>query len=405
MRKAMNIVMLTLIGVMVSCQTNDSDYDTFTLTVALVNADDTPFDKEGVSVKLSSERGVTYTSFTNSRGEASFDVPLGVYQASMSSTNIVDGRAFLSNGVESNIIVRGQTAVKMRISSSESGTIIIKELYVGGCQRDDGSGSFQRDKYVILYNNCPVEVSLSNLCLAFCVPLNAYGINNNYDADGKLSYANADFLPAASAIWTFTGGISIAPYSEIVVALNGAIDHTATYSNSVNLANADYYCTYDPLVYDNTQFYPSPSELIPTSHYLQAHKFGDSNEDAWPLSTSSPAFFIFSLSDETPEQFVARSDNFWYDGGVVRASNACKMVPRQCILDAVEVFSTTSDYNEKRMTSDVDAGYILHTPRQGHALMRKIDEQATEQVGRNVYVDTNNSTNDFVENQRASLAK
>lgn len=384
---------------------NSHDYDTFSVTVSLVDSDGNPFAKEGLAVRLSSERGVVYTSETNAAGEASFAVPVGIYQASVSSTEIEQGRAYIYNGVESNIVVNKSSAVKMRVEASQSGTIIIKELYVGGCQRNDGSGTFQRDKYVILYNNCGATVSLSNLSLAFCVPLNAYGINSNYDADGKLNYSDEDFLPAGSAIWTFPEGITIEPYSEIVIALNGAIDHTATYSNSVNLANAEYYCTYDPLNYDNTQFYPSPSELIPTSHYLRALKFGDSNEDAWPLSTSSPAFFIFSLTDETPQEFVSRSDNFWYDGGVVRASNACKRVPRNCILDGVEVYSSTSTYNEKRITADVDAGYIFQTPRQGHSLIRKIDKEATERAGHNIYVDTNNSTNDFEETQRASLAK
>ena len=45
--------------------------------------------------------------------------------------------------------------------------ILIKELYVGGCQKNDGSGKFAKDKCIILYNNSsePVLQSLNRVQL------------------------------------------------------------------------------------------------------------------------------------------------------------------------------------------------------------------------------------------------
>ena len=75
---------------------------------------------------------------------------------------------------------------KPLLKDKNADQIIIKEVYCGGCQKDDGSGAFQNDKCVILYNNCPQQAVVNNLCIAFTTPYNSNGNNKNYDADGEL---------------------------------------------------------------------------------------------------------------------------------------------------------------------------------------------------------------------------
>lgn len=361
------IIIYTLVAVLTvtlsACSDDDLSYTTHSVGVTIVDSTGTPIAQEGFAVSMTDSHGSVYRQTTNANGTATFHLPDDIYQATASKSEVRDARSLVYNGVTSNIIVNSDVTAKINVS-----------------------------------------VTLSNLCIGITTPFNAYGINNNYGTDGRLNYADADFIPAFSAIWYLPGGMTFAPYQQMVIALNGAVDHTATYSNSINFADSSYYCTYDPLRYNSTMFYPSPSSLIPTSHYLRAVKFGDEGEDAWPLSTSSPAIFVFSLDNETPEEFGANADNIYYDGGVASVANTCKKVPRRCILDGVEVYSSTSTYNEKRLTPDIDAGYIMHTPRQGHALLRKTDTQATAPAGHTVYIDTNNSTNDFEQLDRASLA-
>jgi len=403
------IVLLIAFLTLLSCTGNDAlSYDTTRLVVTLTQPDGQALIQDGIIVNVADSRGSVFKEQTDVSGQATFHLPVDIYQASVSFNEVEAGRIHIYNGIVSNIIVNNEAqdlTVSLPLNVSESGTLLIKELYVGGCPRDDGSGSFQRDKYVILYNNCGASVTFDNLCLGICTPYNAYSINYNYDEAGGLSYASEDFIPASSAIWYFPDGLTVEPYQEIVIALNGAVNHQLTYSRSINFAHPDYYCTYDPLMYDNTSYYPSPSEVIPTSHYLKALKFGEESEDAWPLSTTSPAFFVFSLEDGlTPQDFVADADNYFYDGGIVRPTNACKRVPRHYVLDAIEVYSSNSTYNEKRLTPDLDAGYISHTPRQGHSLHRKLDDDATASAGHPVYLDTNNSSNDFEELTIATLA-
>lgn len=66
------------------------------------------------------------------------------------------------NGTNSAVIVAdgAENAFKLDMVASKTSQVIIKELYFGGCV-DDAGKHFQYDKYVILYNNSPVEADAS----------------------------------------------------------------------------------------------------------------------------------------------------------------------------------------------------------------------------------------------------
>ena len=64
----------------------------------------------------------------------------------------------------------------------------------------------------------------------------------------------------------------------------------------------------------------------------------------------------------------------------------------------------TEATKHKRLHTDVDAGYIGFSAKaQGHSLYRRLDEEATVNAGFDIYVDTNNSSNDFYERETQSL--
>ena len=314
--------------------------------------------------------------------------------------------------------------------------VIIKELYSGGCKKEDGS-NFQYDKCVVLYNNCPQKAVINNLCFGACSPANAQANNKNYGEDGKLTYESEGFIPVWNGLFYFPGALEIEPYSQVVVNVHGAIDNTQTIPNSVNYANADYYAMYDPESgYNHTGYYPTPSELIPTSHYLKAVRYGLGT--GWSLSVSSPALIVFQVKDTTPAEYATNTSNQWYDGGAVGEQVwCCVKVPNEWILDGIEVYAAAfQDGCTKRLTADIDAGYVWLTNYMGHSLYRNVDKEATESLAENagklvynyslgvdnstdpsgidaeasmkkgahiVYQDTNNSTADFHERQKCSL--
>lgn len=364
--------------------------------------------KQGIIVRMTDDKGMVFSQATDGEGIALFRVPVGIYDVVVSHVSQPDdGWRTVYNGSTSNVIVshNEDCTVTMTLTTATASAIIIRELYVGGCQRDDGSGWFYRDKYVIIANNSDQRITLPGLCLAIATPYNSYSLNLNYDETGQLNYENEGFVPAASSFWYFQDEVvTFEPWEQKVIALNGAIDHTLTYSNSVNLARPEYYCTFDIEHYTSTSAYPSPSEVIPTSHYLKAVRYGDQMESAWPLSNTSPAFFIFTPPEgKTPLEFGNDASNVWYDEGRALATFACRKVPVENILDGVEIFSTAWEEASKRLTSRVDVGAVYMTARYGHSVERRLDEQESRRVGHNVYLDTNNSTNDFYEREQASL--
>jgi len=395
----------------------------------------------GFEVELrNAQTNSIFNATTDAAGTASFHVTTGIYEATATKTELTGSNTYyIYNGTSGQIAVRKdqKTRVSMEMRQAKTSQIVIKELYNGGCMKDDGVTVFQYDKCFILYNNSPLPASLDNLCVGFCSPANAQATNHNYTADGRLMYEGEGFTPVWNGIWYFPHTLTIEPYAQVVVNICGAIDNTQTVSASINYANPDYYCMYDPESgYYNTNYYPTPSALIPTSHYLKAVIMGLGN--GWPISMSSPAFVVFQIPvGTTPREYCTNPDNLWYAGGDVKQVNACAKVPNDWIVDAVEVYAASSkEACVKRLTADVDAGYVWLTNQHGHTLYRNVDQQATEALEVNegklvynyplgvgtstdpscidaeasmrngahiIYKDTNNSTNDFHERQSCSL--
>ncbi len=397
---------------------------------------------EGIEVQMrNTQTNSIYTRQSDADGKAIFSLTPGIYEVSASAQKETADYTYIYNGSLGQVVVsKGENSpVILQLTESRvskyGGVLMIKEVYSGGCPKDDGSGFFQQDKCIILYNNSPQPTKMANVCLGIVTPYNSQSNNKWYD-NGKLIYESEGYLPVLDGIWFFPDTLVVEPYTQLVVNCSGAIDNTLTYSQSVNYAKSAYYCMYDPETgYSNVSYYPTPSDSIPTNHYLKAVKIGISN--AWALSVSSPAIILFQTKDVTPQNFGTNTANMIYTPGTAQTDvNKNVMVPRDWILDGMEVYTTTSTNNLKRITADIDAGYVSMTNKLGHALYRNVDQKATEALAENagklvynyalgvanstdpsgidaeasmkngahiVFQDTNNSTADFHERSQCSL--
>lgn len=361
---------------------------------------------------------------------------LGTLGASAQTWNMVVTH---DDGTADTIATKSVKNVSFSLPDQNVESVIIKELYNGGCPKDEGTGFFQQDKGFIIYNNSPETAVVNNLCVAEADPANSNGSNNWY-SDGVLKYASEDYIPAVYGVWYFQQPVILQPFSQIVVSCMGSIDNTKTHSQSVNYANKDYYAMYDPESgFKNTTYYPTPSDVIPTSHYLKAVEVGQGN--AWSLSVTSPAFFIFQTKGVSAKDFLTNADNYVFQPNRSTSSNIYRdvKVPRKWVIDGVEVFVANpgKNANQKRLTSDIDNGHVDLTNKLGHSLYRNVDKEATEALSENsgklvynyslavnaanngadvidaeasikngahiIYVDDNNSTTDFHERQKFSL--
>ena len=350
--------------------------------------------KSGLEVRVEEMNiGSRYVSYTDPQGCAAFAIPDGLYRITISGREDTD----VFNGSADKIVLAGKDIeTSLRLSVSKAGSIVIKEIYCGGCKKLPEEGNYQTDQYIILHNNDYNVQYLDSLCFGTLAPYRSTGSN----PWGILP----DFVPVIQAVWQFPGDgddFPLQPGEDAVLCLRGAIDHAAQYPLSVNLNKPDYFVCYNPTYFSNTSYHPAPGDLISQDRYLDVVvKTGKAN--AYTMSVQSPAVVIFRSQGVSIQDFVDVTDNITPVPGS-SVDNVVK-VPYEWILDAVEVFEGSSSNNQKRLQPSVDAGYVMLSDTfLGHSLIRLVDEEATAASGYEILRDTNNSLNDFYESERQSL--
>ena len=133
--------------------------------------------REGVAVKLSDRNtGNVYTALTDAQGHAGFRVAAGHYRLSV--LDLPDDLAVFNGTIEQVDLVGEDKEVDVALKFSKPGTILIKEIYSGGCMQDPpATGTYADDKYIILHNNGFETYYLDGLCLAMVAPYNSQAAN------------------------------------------------------------------------------------------------------------------------------------------------------------------------------------------------------------------------------------
>ena len=347
--------------------------------------------------------GAVYKAQTGRDGSADLSLPAGIYRLSFSARN---GRILL-NGTEDRVLVTGDRAIDLRLELSEAGGIVIKELYVGGCSKAPEEGVYQSDQYVLLHNNDSETAYLDSLCFGTLSPYNATGVNYWLVRDpesGMMTFP--DFVPIVMVVWKFPGnGRSwpLEPGEDALIALRGAIDHSAAYPLSVNLNRSDCFVCYNTTYFPNTMYHPAPGDQIRQDHILEvAKKTGKATANT--ISMSSPTFVIFKSRGIAIEDYVQRTDAVRIPSG--NTADESVIVPYSWILDAIEVFDGRSSNNAKRLSPKADAGFVTQSDiYKSHSLVRKKDEEASQKAGYEILQDTNNSSTDFYESEIPTLRR
>ena len=346
-------------------------------------SDDAPLAQEGITIVLSDAGGnVTFGAVTDASGTAAFKVNPGSYTASATFKSAEDGKLITLNGSNTNIDVTGQSGEKflLILQKVEIRQLIIKEFYTGGCPKNDNSGAFTDDKYIIIYNNSEVEADASDVVIGAISPYNANASNKYFTKDG-LVYENDSWLPAGGVVWYFTSPVKIPAYSQIVVAVFGAIDHTSTVTASVNLANPDYYWMSNADIPAITNAKYVVSDVIPPSHYLSGYQINRQN--AWTISNTAPALFMAIMGKSELEALCTNTADYDLTAGTNDISWAVKM-PKANIIGALEVYAAASlEACHPRFSSDVNTGHIVMTGQLGYTIYRNVDKEATEALPEN----------------------
>ena len=395
------IYILSIVLAAVSCadisHVNPYEEGLHALTVTPQWPDD-GFERSGAEVRVEDmNTGNRYVSQTAADGTATFTLPNGLYRVTLSGR---DGSNVFNASADKVVISGRDHTLALTLSISKAGSIVIKELYCGGCKKFPQEGDYQADQYIILHNNDYQVQYLDGICFGTLSPYNSTGANPWISDGGQLP----EFIPLIQAVWQFPGDgddFPLQPGEDAVLCLRGAIDHAAQYPLSVNLNRPDYFVCYNSTYFDNTKFHPAPGNLISQDRYLDVViKTGKAN--AYAMSISSPAVVIFRAEGITIQDYVLIPENVTPVPG--NAVDNVVKVPYEWVLDAMEVFDGRSASNQKRLAASADAGYVsLSDTFLGHTLMRRVDEEATALAGYEILADTNNSLNDFYETEKQSL--
>ena len=359
--------------------------------------------KDGIEAVIEDmNTGSRYSQTSDINGKVTMKLPNGLYRINMSGKS--EGGIF--NGAADKVVLSGKDlSLDLALLYSKAGSIVIKELYCGGCKKLPEEGNYQADQYFILHNNHYEVQYLDSLCFGTLSPNNATGSNPWVSKDsvtGETIFS--DFLPVIQAVWQFPGDgddFPLQPGEDAVVCLRGAIDHTAQYPLSVNLNKPGYFVCYNITYFWNTMYHPAPGDQISDDRIIDVViKTGQAN--AYTISISSPTLVVWKPQGISMHEFVNDMDNITPVPGS-SVDNVVK-VPYEWVYDAVEVFDARSTNNSKRLAPELDAGYIMQTDIYlGHSLMRHVDEEASSASGYEILADTNNSLNDFYETDKQSL--
>lgn len=358
--------------------------------------------REGIPVRVEEiDRGGCYETRTDAAGLASVDLPDGNYRVTVSDR--ADGWIF--NGLADRVRLNRPLRVEVPMTASKAGSLVIKEIYCGGCLCTPAEGRYQSDKYFIIHNNDSECRYLDGLCFGVLDPYNAQATNVWVKTDPVTGAAlYPDFVPVAQAVWQFGGAGTDFPVeagADAVVCCAGAIDHAAQYPLSVDLNREEYFVCYNPTYFPNPVYHPVPGDRIRRDHWLEvAIKIGQAN--AFTLSIFSPAVVLFRAEGASVREFLAREGSVMAKPGSSTDRVVC--VPAEWVIDGVEVFYGGSSSNLKRLPPSIDAGYVVQSETYaGRSLHRRVDEAATAAAGYEVLCDTNNASADFYERAKPSL--
>ena len=410
MKKLLYILSCLLVTACTSFDRNPYADTLRTLEVQLVYPDEyAQYLRQGVAVKLSDRNtSNVYTAMTDAQGKVGFRIAAGHYRLSVLDIPDV---AFVFNGaIEQVDLARRDMDVAVELKFAKPGSILIKEIYSGGCPQDaPATGTYTDDKYIILHNNSFETQYLDGLCLSMVAPYNSNGNNPWTSVDQSGNIVFREYAAVPDCIWMFPGtgkDYPLEPGGDAVIAYYG-VDHTQTYSLSVNLNRQGYFVLYDMLHYPGNKLHPTPApgDQIAESHYMKVlkktGKSGETGANIYVISNNSPAVIIFRAPDDFDLDAYLADD---LQSTIANGSIIYSKIPWEWIIDGAEVCNMSEATKNKRLHLDIDASYVGFSAKsQGHTVHRKLDEEATAAAGFERYVDTNNSSNDFYERETQSL--
>lgn len=269
----------------------------------------------------------------------------------------------------------------LTIVPSFKSKLIIREFYYSGSFTENDK-LYYADQYLEIFNNSHEPQNINGLIIS----------THESTGSGPNAWAYIEDSVVVNLLWqipvTFEDSILL-PGTSIVIAQD-AIDHkddpNGNNLSPVNLSLADleFYMDKDNKDLDSPA--PNMNELFTMyrgSDVTFYVKFGGGLMLIKPDTRDIESY----IRDHYIKKYSASGSSY---------KNAV-LIPKPWILDAVDVLRDRNSEIFKRFTSDLDAGFTYNDESgSGTCVTRKL---VSDVNGRKIYMDTNNSTNDFLNHQ------
>ena len=349
-------------------------------TQQVTTVDGTLFTKEGNDYKmmLNNLEAGTYNVTINGLLEFTMNGVAGQKDFEVKSENVV--------------LNETNTSMKMTVSTfTAQGGFVISEIFYTGTTTSEGR-SYSGDQYIIITNNSDVTLYADSIAVLESAFLTT--TKEDYTPD----IMSTHFSVQACYMIPGTGkSVPVEPGKSLKLAVN-AIDHTAEQAGSINLSDADFEFfdeTSNPNFTDPDGQAPNLDKwYCYTATIYQFHSRGfnsmaiakmKTSKEDWLQNYVYDATYLFTFGDFSREMTKS---------GIYK-------VPNEWILDGVNL-SVESVREWNVLDASIDAGWTY---------CGKVDRDETrfnksvirKQAANGKYIDTNNSTNDFIPEAPASL--
>jgi len=293
----------------------------------------------------------------------------GRYNVTVSAEVAQGGFTYYYSGTLTNKVITSDTSLNIDAAASKAGALVFKEIYYNGA-----SGYYFKDQFYEIYNNSDEVQYVDGLCIGTLMPATASTTIYNWIVED----GHPENYVYLGAVWQIPGSGSDYPVKpgESIIIAQGAQNHKLIKDTSpVDLSKAEF----ETFIVNQT-VNPDNPESVNMTLKIDFNVFGTQ----WLSSVFGCAYVIFFPDREFDNSTWVQPDGY---------TTKAKEFPIDCIIDGVELVNNATKINQKRMPTTIDAGATFTgATYTGKSVCRKI---RSTKDGRNLYMDTNNSSDDF----------
>lgn len=347
--------------------------------------------------------GETRTISSDQQGRVETDLLPGTYSVTASRSYTAEETLELTGNEEesfvnasvSPVVIDGEKTIDVQLIGSKTGGLIIREFYYTG-SRTPANGSYLYDGFIEIYNNSNTVQRLDSLCIGATRSAATSNTASSAAYNFLSAYPNHVYLNQVFMIPSDEEPRYLQPRESLVIAIDG-INHkddpNGNPNSPVNLGAgiADYEVFW---AYTSTQpdiDYPEVPNML--------HVFsGSTSGFDWNIGVSGAGLILFAVED------ISALDVRYEPDAAVSGTTQYIGVPVANVIDGVDATGNSSILPaNKRLPLAVDAGMTtIGATINGKSVRRKVKTVINEET---IFVDTNNSSNDFEVNDNPSPRK